>query len=117
MESREQTYTNKKKNKLLQGIVVGALAGAAISMLDRSTRESVIACSKKKYNQMKDYMENPELVMDQIREKADKIRTTFEDITEDVVFIANQVEVLKEIPQQVVATVKDSKGEIGREEK
>ena len=117
MESREQTYTNKKKNKLLQGIVVGALAGAAISMLDRSTRESVIACSKKKYNQMKDYMENPELVMDQIREKSDKLRTTFENITEDVVFIANQVEVLKEIPQQVVATVKDSKGESGGEEK
>ena len=111
MKSFEETHANKK-NKLLQGIIIGALAGAAISMLDRSTRESVIACSKKRYHQVKDLVENPEQVIEQVRETSDKIKSTIESITEDVAFITNQVEVLRDIPQQVVTAVRETKEEM-----
>ncbi|MGM9929032.1 MAG: YtxH domain-containing protein [Bacillus sp. (in: firmicutes)] len=108
MNSQEQSYTTKK-NKLLQGILIGALAGAAISMLDRSTRESVIACSKKRYQQVKEIVENPEIITEQVKETSDKIRTTFETISEEVAFITEQVDVLKDLPKQVATTVKEAK--------
>lgn len=108
MNSQEQSYTNKK-NKLLQGILIGALTGAAISMLDRNTRESVIACSKKRYQQVKEIVENPEIITEQVKETSDRIRTTFETITEEVAFIAEQVDVLKQLPNQLATTEKETK--------
>lgn len=109
MNHEETTYTNKKKSRLLQGILLGALAGAAISMLDRNTREKTIECAKKGYRNAREVIENPEHIISQVKETSDKIRTTIETITEDVAFITNQVEVLKEIPPQVKATVKETK--------
>lgn len=109
MNSQERSYTIKKKSKLIQGILLGALAGAAISMLDRYTRESAIECGKKGYYGAREVISNPDQIISQVKETSNKIRSTIESISEDVAFITNQVEVLKELPPQVTSVVKDTK--------
>ncbi|WP_042351804.1 hypothetical protein [Bacillus massiliigorillae] len=97
------------KNKLLQGILLGALAGAAISMLDRHTRETTIECAKKGYRQTREIIENPDIVIGQVKETSNKIRSTIESITEDVAVITNQVEAIKDITPQLASVVKETK--------
>ena len=109
MNQEEQAYTTTSKNKLWKGILIGALAGAAISMLDRQTREATVACAKKGAKAAYNLVENPEIVTDKIKETSDKVRATIESVTEDVSVIANQVEILKEIPPQLASVVKETK--------
>lgn len=108
MNTYKSSYTNKK-SKLLQGILLGALAGAAISMLDRNTRESAIEGSKKRFRETKDFIQHPDRCLVQIKDTSNKIRSTIESITEDVAFISGKVEELKEIPPQVATVVKETK--------
>lgn len=97
------------KNKLLQGILLGALAGAAISMLDRRTRESTIECAKKGYRETREIIQNPDRIIGQVKETSNKIRSTIESITEDVAVISNQVEAIKDITPQLASVVKETK--------
>jgi len=109
MNSEEQTYTTNRKSKLLQGIILGAIAGAAISMLDRHTRESAITCTKKGVKTVRNVVENPEIITNSVKETTEKIRATIESMTEDVAIITNQVELLRDITPQVAAVVKETK--------
>ena len=109
MNIEEQAYTIKRKSKLWKGIIIGAIAGAAVSMLDRQTRESAVACAKKGAKAARNVVENPEIITDKIKETSVKVREAIESVTEDVTVIANQVELLKDIPPQVAAVVKETK--------
>lgn len=109
MNKEEQAYTTNSKSKLWKGIIIGAIAGAAISMLDRHTRESAVACAKKGAKAAYNVVENPEIITDKIKATSVKVRETIESVTEDVAVIANQVELLKDIPPQVAAVVKETK--------
>ncbi|MEH6944309.1 YtxH domain-containing protein [Bacillus sp. JJ722] len=97
------------KNKLLQGILLGALAGAAISLLDRHTRETTIECAKKGLRETREIIQNPDRVIGQVKETSNKIRSTIESITEDVAVITNQVEAIKDITPQLASVVKETK--------
>lgn len=100
---------SSNKNKLWQGILIGALAGAAVSMLDRHTRESTIACAKKGIQNTREIIENPDIVIGQVKETTNKIRTTIESISEDVAMITSQVEVMKDMTPQIASVVKETK--------
>ena len=112
MNIEEQAYTIKRKSKLWKGIIIGAIAGAAISMLDRQTRESAVSCAKKGVKAAYNVVENPEIITDKIKETSVKVRETIESVTEDVAVIANQVELLKDIPPQVASVVRETKGAV-----
>ena len=109
MNIEEQAYTTNKKSKLWKGIIIGAIAGAAISMLDRQTRDSAVVCAKKGAKAAYNVVENPNIITDKIKTTSLKVRQAIESVTEDVTVIANQVELLKDIPPQVAAVVKETK--------
>ncbi|MGG4382989.1 YtxH domain-containing protein [Priestia megaterium] len=98
-----------KRNKLVEGIVIGAIIGGAVSLFDKETRSSVIQGSKKLKDKTTTLIQHPELVTDTVKEKYETIRTTIEQISEDVSFIAGKVEKLKETTPQVMEIVNDTK--------
>ena len=102
-------YPAKKKNRLMQGILIGALAGAAVSLLNRDTRETVLDSSKSCMAKSKSIFSNPEKVIDNLKDKSSQLRTSIESISEDVSFISGKVQELKEIPPQVASVVKETK--------
>ncbi|WP_110113541.1 YtxH domain-containing protein [Bacillus sp. CGMCC 1.16541] len=98
-----------KKSKLLDGILIGALVGAAVSMLHKETREHTIQQSKKLKDKTMFAVQNPQVVTATLKEKYEDVRTTIEQVSEDVAFIAGKVEQLKEATPQVMEIVQDTK--------
>jgi gas vesicle protein len=98
-----------KRNKLVEGIVIGAIIGGAVSLFDKETRSSVIQGSKKLKDKTTTLIQHPELVTDTVKEKYETIRTTIEQVSEDVSFVAGKVEKLKETTPQVMEIVNDTK--------
>ncbi|KRD92803.1 hypothetical protein [Priestia megaterium] len=98
-----------KRNKLVEGIVIGAIIGGTVSLFDKETRSSVIQGSKKLKDKTITLIQHPELVTDTVKEKYETIRTTIEQVSEDVSFVAGKVEKLKETTPQVMEIVNDTK--------
>lgn len=97
------------QNRFLKGIVLGAIAGGAISLLDRETRKSVVESCKRGTKEVSYYLSHPNEIAEQIREKTHKLRTTVEQVSEDVTYIAEKVEELREVTPSVAGLVKDTK--------
>lgn len=100
---------NQKSNKLWLGILGGAVAGIAISLLDRNTRNSVMSGSKNMITNMKSMAKNPDDLVGSVKEMSGKLRTSIEQISEDVAFISSKVDEMKEVPPQVAGVIKETK--------
>ncbi|TYR79192.1 YtxH domain-containing protein [Priestia megaterium] len=98
----------QRKNKLIDGIVIGALVGAAISLFDKETRQSVVRGSKAVKDKTVTMIQNPSIVTEALKEKYEAVRTTIEQVSEDVTFVAGKVEQLKETTPEVVKAVKNT---------
>ena len=59
-------------------------------------------------------IQHPELVTHTVKEKYETIRTTIEQVSEDVSFVAGKVEKLKETTPQVMEIVNDTKKHLRR---
>jgi gas vesicle protein len=95
--------------KFWMGMVLGALAGGAVTLLEKSTRQAVKEDFSKVSSGVAYVVKNPNEFIDDLRETANKVRTTVEQVTEDVAFITEKVEEIKDVPPQVTELVKDTK--------
>lgn len=100
---------NQKSNKLWLGILGGAAAGIAISLLDKNTRSSVMTGSKNMMTNAKSIAKNPDDIVGSLKEMSSKLRTSIEQISEDVAFISSKVDEMKEVPPQVAGVIKETK--------
>jgi gas vesicle protein len=96
-------------NKLWKGMLFGALAGGAVSLFDRDTRQAVTSSCKKGAQTATYYIKHPNEAVTQVKETTQKIRTTIEQVSEDVSFISGQVEELKGLTPAVKDLVEDTK--------
>jgi len=97
------------KSLFWKGVFLGAVAGGALSLLDKSTRESVVTTCKKTTYEISFYVKNPGEAVNQVKEVTNKMKSTFEQVSEDVSFIAEKVEELKEGTPQVTKLFGDTK--------
>lgn len=95
--------------KFWLGMALGALAGGAISLFDRETRESVQDDARKVSSGVKYIVKNPNEFIGEVKETVNKVRSTVEQVTEDVSLIAEKVEEIKEVSPQVANIVHDTK--------
>lgn len=96
-------------NKFWKGILLGALAGGAISLLDRETRDAVIEGCKKGTKELTYILTHPNEMAEEVKEKTQQIRMTVEQVSEDVSFIAEKVGELREVTPTVAGIVNDTK--------
>jgi hypothetical protein len=99
----------QKNSKFIKWMFWGACAGAALSLLDKNTRDTVAASSKTYMNGAVSMVKNPNSALNQVRSVSANIRKTVENISDDVAFIQARVEELKEIPPQVAHVVMETK--------
>lgn len=98
-----------KENKLLTGMLVGALVGAAVSLLDRRTRQDVVACGKNASSKIKGYIKEPTSFTNEVKQKVEDVKDTVQEVSEDISFINEKVKVLKETTPQIVSLLQESK--------
>jgi gas vesicle protein len=111
---RENEMSGTKK--FWTGVLWGALAGGAISLLDRDTRQAVAQSCKKTSGELSYYIKHPDEVVEQVKDATTKIRSTVEQVSGDISFIADKVEELREVTPAVKGIVKETKEVFQNEE-
>ncbi|MGE7877712.1 YtxH domain-containing protein [Peribacillus muralis] len=109
MSNIREEYRSAKKSKFMQAVIIGAVAGAVVSLFDKTTRMSVLDNGKSCIGNLSGFVKNPNQVLSQVRETSTKVRSTVERISDDVSFISQKVEEMKDIPAQVAQVVMETK--------
>jgi gas vesicle protein len=104
------------KNQFWRGMLYGAIAGGAISLLDKHTRKVMKENIQKAYGQVSYIVRHPGEISEQVKGTAEKIRTTVEQVSEDISYIAGKVEDLRELTPQVKEMVKETKDTFSKTE-
>ncbi|WP_249663954.1 YtxH domain-containing protein [Lysinibacillus sp. D4B1_S16] len=97
------------QSKLLVSIVAGAAIGAALSMLDRTTREKTIDTTKKMKEAVTYYATNREELQVLVEEKVLAAKVLCESVSDKVNTIAEKVEEFKELPTTIQSMIDDTK--------
>jgi gas vesicle protein len=98
-----------KKNQFWKGMLYGAIAGGAISLFDRDTRQLMKEHIQKAASQAGYIVRNPKEITKQVKETALKIKATIEEVSEDISYITEKVDELREITPQVTDILKETK--------
>ncbi|WP_045524413.1 YtxH domain-containing protein [Neobacillus niacini] len=104
------------KNLFLKGIFYGALAGGALSLLDKKTRQDMKVNVKRAYEQVNYVVRHPREITENVKETAEKIRNTIEQVSEDISYITGKVDELRELTPQVKEMVKETKNTFSHQE-
>lgn len=97
------------KSKFWKGVLLGAFAGGALSLIDRETRKIVLENCQKTTGKITYYAKNPQEAVHQIKESTRKIRHTIEEVGEEVSFIAEKIDELKEVTPKASDFVLETK--------
>jgi gas vesicle protein len=97
------------KNLFLKGMFYGALAGGALSLLDKKTRQDMKVNVKKAYEQVSYVVRHPGEITENVKVTAEKFRNTIEQVSEDISFITGKVDELRELTPQVKERVKETR--------
>jgi gas vesicle protein len=104
------------KNLFLRGMLFGAIAGGALSLLDKKTRQDMKVNVKKAYEQVSYAARHPREITENIKGTAEKIRNTIEQVSEDISYITGKVDELRELTPQVKEIVKETKSTFSNHE-
>ncbi|WP_409297007.1 hypothetical protein V1498_03945 [Peribacillus sp. SCS-26] len=105
----QYTVHSRGNSKLFRGLMFGALAGGAVAMLDRTTRQNFLDGTGRSYRGVKSFLSSPMEGLVRMGEFSSRLRSQIEEITDDINFISEKVDELKEVPLQVAEAVMDTK--------
>ncbi|MFC0272894.1 YtxH domain-containing protein [Metabacillus herbersteinensis] len=97
------------ENKLLQGMLIGAAVGAVVSMFHKQTRQEVLEQGKCVTDRVKDYCQHPSKLSDDLKKKVDATKETVQEISEDLSFLNEKMNELKETTPQVIDMIQETK--------
>lgn len=92
-----------------KGILLGALAGGALSLLDKPTRHAVTKSIQNTSTQVGHVLKDPSVLVEKVKATSAQMRETARQVSDDVTFIKEKVEELTEVTPQVMDMVKETK--------
>ncbi|MHC0036206.1 YtxH domain-containing protein [Pseudoneobacillus sp. C159] len=96
-------------NKFWTGVIAGAVAGGLISLLDRETRQTVGEKTGKAVKNISYVITHPKEIATNIKEKTIALKETALQMSEDISFIAQKIDEVRELTPEVTGLVKDTK--------
>ncbi|MBN8192169.1 hypothetical protein JI667_08415 [Bacillus sp. NTK074B] len=96
-------------NKFFKGVLLGAVTGGLLSLLDRSTRQEVGSTLKNSGQYISTYSKNPQKLVESSREVYEKLRTTADQVSRDIQFISDKVDEIKGMTPQVKEIIEETK--------
>lgn len=97
------------ESKLVRSMIAGALIGAALSMLDPKTREHTIKGMKKVKDTVQYYATHREELQQIIEQKMAQVQKLYETTQDNVSFIKDKIDEVKEIPIAVQDIMDETK--------
>lgn len=98
-----------RKNQFWKGILLGAIAGGALSLLDKSTRQVMKENVQRASGKAAYLLRNPGEVTEKVKGTAAMIKTTFEEVSEDISYFVDKVDELRELTPKVTDALKETK--------
>lgn len=96
-------------SKFWKGVLYGAIAGGAVTLLDKQTRQSVTESCRKAGNNISYMIKHPDEVTEQVKDVTGKIRSTIHNVTEEFNYVTSKIEEIREMAPQVAEIVKETK--------
>lgn len=96
-------------NKLVTGIAIGAVTGAALSMLDRSTRETTVRKVKHFVVDVQYYAYNRQEIVDKIQSTTSSVQSMYNTFMKDKDFYLEKINEIQELTPQVKEIVLETK--------
>lgn len=96
------------KSKLLPFIAVGAIVGAAISMLDKQTREHTVETTKKVKDTVGYYAENREELMALVESKVEQVQGLYGTVNNTIQSLTQSGNDLKSLPTTIQSMVSET---------
>ncbi|MGN7478452.1 YtxH domain-containing protein [Solibacillus silvestris] len=96
------------KSKLLPFIAIGAVTGAAISMLDRQTREHTIETAKKAKETIAYYAENRDELLELVESKVEQAQSVYGTVNSNIESIMQNGNDIKELPTTIQSMVSET---------
>ncbi|PFG03627.1 hypothetical protein [Bacillus sp. es.034] len=97
------------RNKFYKGVMLGAVAGGILSLLDRSTRQEVGSTLKNSGQYISTYSKNPQSLLQTSKEVYEKLRMTADQVSRDIHFISEKVDEIKGMTPQVKEIIEETK--------
>lgn len=98
-----------EKNLFWKGMLLGALAGGALSLFDKQTRLAMKEGVQKTSDKLAFIVHNPKEISEKMKDTAAKLKVTVEQVSEDISYISGKVEELRELTPQVNDILKETK--------
>lgn len=89
------------RNKMLKGMMIGAVVGAAVSLLDDETRKSTIKNMKTCKNKLQHHIKEPGKLIDFMSNKVSNLSHSIRNISEESQYILDQLNQLTVDSQKV----------------
>jgi gas vesicle protein len=96
-------------NKFWTGIIVGAVAGGLVSLMDRETRQAVNEKYGKVTKNISYAITHPKEIASNIKEKTFEIKTAASQMSEDISYIVRKIEEVRDLTPEVTNLVKETK--------
>ncbi|HWL24414.1 MAG TPA: YtxH domain-containing protein [Ureibacillus sp.] len=97
------------ESKLVRSMIAGAIIGAAISMLDRKTREHTVNGLKRAKDTVQYYATHRDELQSMIEQKIQQVQKLYETTQDNVSFIKDKIGEVKEIPVAVQDIMEETK--------
>lgn len=98
-------------SKFVKGMMIGALIGGAITLLDKDTRRDLAQKSKKVGANVKKSLSNPKETIQKVQMRAEHFRQIYHEMNDDIRFIAEKAVELKEAGEEAAKLVEETKNE------
>jgi gas vesicle protein len=96
-------------NKFWTGVIAGAVAGGLISLLDRDTRQAVGEKTGKAAKNISYVLTHPKEIATNLKEKTMAIKNTALQISDEITYIVQKIDEVRELTPEVTGLVKDTK--------
>ena len=96
------------KSKLLPFIAIGAVVGAAVSMLDKNTREHTIETSKKVKDTVAYYAANRDELMALVEDKVCQAQSLYSSVNDNIQSLIQDGNDLQSLPSTIQSLVSET---------
>lgn len=104
------------KSKLLPAVLIGAVVGAALSMLDKSTREHTVEQAKKLKDTTVYFAQNREELQQLVEQRVSQVTSLYQAAEQNIQSIVEKIEDAKTLPDTLTSLVTETKDAFSKKE-
>ncbi|MCU9614513.1 YtxH domain-containing protein [Caldibacillus lycopersici] len=97
------------ESKFVKGVLIGAVIGGTLSLLDKDTRKNILEKGKAVGGKLKTYIQDPKETIHNMQVKLQDVKNTYQTMNQDLQFVVHKAAELKELGSEATKTLLETK--------